>query len=196
MIWQATFDTQLPAGTQLHTKLLALTVHCYPALLHSAAAFCQSVPQVDRHSSVCVDRVHAVSGCLAGLASVLALQPLDVVKTRLQGGHQRCCPCSAPGSCCRLQGLTPVCAQLRMGCSTCCPPTGGPCMPSAAWCSRRGGRRCTLACLPHSLAQVGIAANHGDALHTVKLESGMSVLCMPMADSPYGCAAMHLLCMG
>jgi len=31
---------------------------------------------------------HAVAGCTAGLASVLALQPLDVIKTRLQGRWQ------------------------------------------------------------------------------------------------------------
>lgn len=30
-------------------------------------------------------RKHAVAGCTAGLVSVLALHPLDVVKTRLQG---------------------------------------------------------------------------------------------------------------
>lgn len=29
---------------------------------------------------------HAVAGCTAGLSSVLVLHPLDVVKTRLQGG--------------------------------------------------------------------------------------------------------------
>lgn len=29
---------------------------------------------------------HAVAGCTAGLTTVLALQPLDVIKTRLQGG--------------------------------------------------------------------------------------------------------------
>ena len=32
-----------------------------------------------------LDRKHAVAGCTAGLTSVLALHPLDVVKTRLQG---------------------------------------------------------------------------------------------------------------
>ena len=31
-----------------------------------------------------IKRTHAVAGCVAGLASTLALQPLDVVKTRLQ----------------------------------------------------------------------------------------------------------------
>lgn len=30
-------------------------------------------------------RKHAVAGCIAGLSTVLILQPLDVVKTRLQG---------------------------------------------------------------------------------------------------------------
>ena len=29
-------------------------------------------------------RKHAVAGCTAGLSTVLALQPLDVIKTRLQ----------------------------------------------------------------------------------------------------------------
>ena len=33
----------------------------------------------------CWRRTHAVSGCFAGLASTFTLQPLDVVKTRLQG---------------------------------------------------------------------------------------------------------------
>ena len=31
-----------------------------------------------------VYRKHAVAGCSAGLSTVLALQPLDVIKTRLQ----------------------------------------------------------------------------------------------------------------
>ena len=30
---------------------------------------------------------HAIAGATAGLASVLATHPLDLIKTRLQGGH-------------------------------------------------------------------------------------------------------------
>jgi len=43
--------------------------------------------QSDQAQEACCGRKHGVAGCTAGLTSVLALQPLDVVKTRLLGPH-------------------------------------------------------------------------------------------------------------
>ena len=46
-------------------------------------------------------RVAALSGATAGLVTTLALHPLDVIKTRLQGASWRRMPLTCPG-CCRV----------------------------------------------------------------------------------------------
>ena len=43
------------------------------------------IPLFTRKSVLTAYRPHAVAGCIAGLATVVALHPLDVVKTRMQG---------------------------------------------------------------------------------------------------------------
>lgn len=59
----------------------------HPSVLHfTPAAPMMVISNATKHLSlVHACRKHAVAGCTAGLVSVLALHPLDVVKTRLQG---------------------------------------------------------------------------------------------------------------
>lgn len=98
-----------------------------------------------------------MAGCSAGIVSVLALQPLDVIKTRLQGGGPALHTGVGlhPGFAC-LQGSTDswicimICAmparlllQSRMVFAGSCRSTGAPGMPPRSSYSRKACQHST-----------------------------------------------------